>query len=114
METFDFVQGGEFSGCYYPALKPMKDAIKFSYVDEHVGVYQYEPGNGTRYDVIINEVPTPYGMQVVLTLVNFRKSMIIPSPMGMHSLGYMVEKLNINPGDCYALLPLINCWFSDN
>jgi len=108
---FDFSKGGEDFGRYYPALKPISEACKQFADNAYCSFYQYEPGNGTRYDVIFSRYPTKYGIQTVMTIANMGKSMILSGEVGMHSLGYMKEKLNLGEGDCYALIPLINHFY---
>jgi hypothetical protein len=92
---------------FYPALKSVAEASTRAHnANSYSCVYQ--PGNGTRYEVVFSEFNNGNGPEIVMTIVNMRKAMIIPSQMGMHSLGYMQEKLGLGEGDCYALIPLIN------
>lgn len=111
---FDYEKGGEMFGGYYPPLKPPLTAIKGFTLPVKSVFYIYEPGNGTHYEVLFTTYNNVYGRETVMTLVNFRKSMVLPGPVEMHSLDYMQEKLQINEGDCYALIPLINQFFKEN
>lgn len=114
MSELNFEKGGELYGCYYPALKPVAAAIKESEAPFHSAYYVYEPGNATRYQVLFNTTKTKWGLETVMTLVNFRKSMIIPGKfLSPSQIGYMHEKLDINEGDCYALMPLINNYLEE-
>lgn len=97
---------------FYPALKTVSEASTRLHVAESVSCV-YQPGNGTRYEVVFSKFDHGYGPETVMTIINMRKAMIIPSAMGMHSLGYMQEKLGLGEGDCYALIPLINSYLED-
>lgn len=106
---FDYNAGGEYDGAYYPALKPLSEAIR----RESPSLCQffiYEPGNGTRYDVLISTFNTGYSVQHNVSIVNMGRSMMFSGPFSMVALSYMKEKLNLNYGDCYALIPLINAY----
>jgi hypothetical protein len=107
---FDYQKGGEEYGRYYPALKPIKESTMYVSHVTPCSYYQYEPGNGTRYDVVFSEYPTKHGMQQLMTIANMGRSMILSGEVGMYSLSYMREKLGLGEGDCYALLQLIN-WY---
>jgi hypothetical protein len=97
------IEGNKF----FPALKHVSEATSRVHVNESYSCV-YQPGNGTRYEVVFSKFNNGNGPEIVMTIVNMRKAMIIPSQMGMHSLGYMQEKLSLGEGDCYALIPLIN------
>lgn len=113
MENIDFQAGHEFGGVYFPPLKPVdKACVDMDGVGECVYV-RYEPGNGTRYEVVFSCYVTQDGGQVLMTIVNMGKSMIIASKMGLYSLDYMHEKLGLGLGDCYALIPLINRYLEE-
>lgn len=102
------IEGNKF----FPALKPVSAASTRAHVDESYSCV-YQPGNGTRYEVVFSKFNNGLGPEIVMTIVNMRKAMIIPSQMGMHSLGYMQEKLGLGEGDCYALIPLINSYLEE-
>lgn len=110
---FDYEKGGEEWGTYYPPLKaPWRGGIVFS-----DGTYfHYEPGNGTRYEVLFTRFDTEYEKnRVAMTVLCPRNAaMIIPDELGLHSLGYMQEKLKMLEGDCYALIPLVNQYLKEN
>mgnify|MGYP005831235951 CR=1 FL=1 len=108
---FDYEKGGEEFGVYYPPLKPVAKAIKFSSVGPDSAYYHYEPGNGTRYEVVFVRHLNGYSEveQVTMAVTCPRNAaMIVPEKLGMYSLGYMQEKLKMLEGDCYALIPLVN------
>ena len=105
-DEFDFTKGGTFAGGYFPPLKSLSSALR-SWEEASSIHFLYEPGNGTRYDVLLT---TTQSGETTLTLINFRKAMVIPSEMGVWNMTYMQEKLGINLGDCYALIPLINSY----
>lgn len=109
---FDFSAGGEQFGKYFPPLKPVAAAVSRVHNDESYSCV-YQPGNGTRYEVAFSRYNIGNGPETVMTIINMRKAMIIPSYMGMHSIGYMTEKLGLGEGDCYALIPLINAYITD-
>ena len=114
MAELNFEKGGQHYGVYFPALRPAYAAIKGSGKFIHSAFYEYEPGNATRYEVAFNTIDHGYGPETVMTVVNFRKSMIVNGPMFSPSqIGYMKEKLDIGEGDCYALMPLINHYFEE-
>jgi hypothetical protein len=102
------IEGNKF----YPALKPVAASISRGHTAESYSCV-YQPGNGTRYEVVFSEFDIGNGPETVMTIVNMRKAMIIPSQMGMHSLGYMQEKLGLGEGDCYALIQLINDYLNE-
>ena len=111
---FDFTKGGEVDGVYYPALKDPVQAIKFQSGWKDHDYIHYEPGNGTRYEVVFTEIQREYSDEKELVL-----SVICPAPAAMtipggfrrfylFDLEYFIEKLRMRPGDVYALLPLVN------
>lgn len=107
-EEFDFTKGGEFHGGYYPALKITGDGI-VSYNEGASTYYDYQPGNMTRYQVVFSKYPSEWGgTETLMSIVNMNTCMVIPGEMNMLSLDYMMEKLGLMRGDCYALIPLIN------
>ena len=110
---FDYQSGGIFYDKYYPALRPVNQAIKKLKTADFSAFYLYEPGNATRYEVLFTTYNDGYGPKTVMTLINFRKSMIITNEMSPTSLGYMQEKLDLGEGDCYALIPLINQYLEE-
>ena len=101
---FNFEAGGVAFGGYFPALKNVNASIRRRKGDFFV----YEPGNGTRYDVLFGVQDTGFGEEVVMSVVNMRKCMIISGQVGIQSMSYIQEKLELGAGDCYALIPLIN------
>lgn len=112
--SFDFSKGGEINDMYFPALKPVDEAIKSSALPTHSSFFNYQPGNGTLYEVVFTTwSPRPGSTRTVMTLVNFRRSMEVSGKMDLYSLGYMREKLGFGEGDCYALIPLINRYFEE-
>lgn len=99
---------------YYPQLKPLDQAVVACHpvLGEF---YHYEPGNGTRYEVILTRRiarDPDYYPRVVVSIVNFGRgrSMVIPMgvPLDKHNISYMREKMGILEGDAWALIPLIN------
>lgn len=114
---FNYEKGGEDCGCYYPPLKPVLDAIRFESGWKDHSYFHYEPGNGTRYEVIFTRFRTEYveGDRTVMTVICPRNAaMIVSGELGMYSLTYMQEKLKILEGDCYALIPLVNHYLKEN
>ena len=111
--AFDFQAGGEQYGVYFPALKTVGESIKSQVGLINSVFYDYQPGNGTRYEVLFNTFETKHGRRTVMTLVGFRKSMELSGSMGLHSIDYLREKLGLGGGDCYALIPLINAYFEE-
>lgn len=111
MNEFDFSKGGVIYGKFFPGIKHVSEAVKRTNVSESVA-YDYQPGNGTRYDVVFT---TDAAGETVMFLSNFRQGMIIPGPMYPDtSIGYMMEKMpKMQEGDCYALIPLINSFLED-
>lgn len=109
---FDFEKGGERFGIYFRPLKPVVSATVVR-ANASGSFYHYEPGDGTRYDVLFSTYDTGYGLQVVMTLVNFNTSMIIPGRVDLIDLDYMHEKIKITHGSCYALMPLINHYLNE-
>jgi len=109
----DFEKGGVIYGKFFPGLKTVAASVSRSKEGKSwFGIYQ--PGNGTRYEFIFSEYDFGHGPETMLTIVNMRKCMIIPGPMFPDtSIGYMVEKLGLNEGDCYALIPLINDYLTE-
>jgi hypothetical protein len=110
---FNYAEGGTHLGAYYPSLKPVPEAIRFT----DGSYFHYEPGNGTRYEVIFTKFDAEHEKgQVVMTVVCPRRTaMFVDREMGMYSLGYMQEKLvGMYNGDCYALIPLINHYLKEN
>ena len=93
---------------WYPALKTVQAAIVSQIGHVNSVFYDYQPGNGTRYEVLFNSFMTKYGRRTVMTLVNFNASMELNGSLGMASIGYMREKLGMLEGDCYALIQLVN------
>lgn len=112
MDT-DFQKGGVLGGLYYPALQPINKAIKRGYLTSDSTYYVYEPGNATKYEVIFTTYNDGYELKTVMTLANMGKSMYIAGAMTLTALGYLEEKLGLNKGDCYALIPLINHYMAD-
>jgi hypothetical protein len=112
---FDFQQGGERDGIHYPALKPMSQALRDTGAARTIW-YNYEPGNATRYEVSFTPRPDRWGgFEVVMAVtVPQRAAMVLNGKVGLHSLGYMREKLGMLDGDVYALMPLINKYFEEN
>ena len=108
-----FKAGGVWQGVYYPKLKPIFAAVPSAVEAEFCSYFQYEPGNGTRYDVLFSTYNDGYGSKTVMTLVNMRKAMIISNEMSLVNIGYMQEKLDLGEGDCYALIPLINHYLEE-
>ena len=112
MEEFDFQRGGELHGKRYPKLKTLGESIV--YVDPGIDrvYYHYEPGNMTRYEVIFSELSVEYDdepMTVMTVMCPRQRCMVIPHRMfHMYDLDYMMEKLEMLEGDCYALIQLIN------
>lgn len=112
---FNYQQGGNEYGKYYPALKPTELAIHCE-AEGSSTYYHYEPGNGTRYEVIFTEIELKEQFEkeliIVMTIIQpRRRSMITPSyNFHMKDLGYMMEKLEMHEGDCYALIQLINIY----
>ena len=114
MADLNFETGGVYYDLYFPALKPVDRAIRKVRATDSSSFYHYEPGNGTRYEVIFTAYNAGFGPEVVMTLVNFRKAMVITGPMFSPSqIGYMKEKLDMGEGDCYALMPLINHYLEE-
>lgn len=113
MEQTIFETGGEWMGKYYPKLKDVNEAIVKRRGPTNQDYFQYEPGNGTRYDVLFSTYNDGYGQKTVMTLVNMRKAMILTQQMDLINMGYMKEKLDLGEGDCYALIPLINFYFAE-
>ena len=117
MESFDFQKGGEVDGILYPALRPLEKAVIRRDSLGDAEFVHYEPGNGTRYEVFIVLRPGsirgaddwyPYG---AIAVVNFGRpaSMALPEhDLGLHDVDYIHEKMGVNLGDAYALIPLIN------
>ena len=110
---FNFQTGGVQNDVFYPALKPVGVAIKEQVGLLHAVYYDYQPGNGTRYEVVFNSFKTEYGRKTVMTVANFNCSMELNYPLGLVSIGYMKEKLGLREGDCYALIPLINTFLEE-
>jgi hypothetical protein len=109
---FDFEKGGEAYGMYFRPLKPVA-AATVTNAPTLGNFYHYEPGDGTRYEVIFSTYNTGYGLQTVMTLVNFNSSMVIPGRMDLVDIDYMHEKLKLTHGSCYALMPLINYYLNE-
>ena len=110
-ESFDFQKGGVINEVYFRPLKSVADATVRHETMGDSEYYHYEPGDGTRYEVLFNTYNTGYELQTVMTLVNFGTSMIIPFKLGLGDIGYMHEKLQITSGSCYALIQLANAFF---
>ena len=110
---FDFQSGGEEFGVYFPALKSVGEAIKSQAIDYSSVFYDYQPGNGTRYEVLFNSFRTKYGRRTVMTIVNMNASMELNGELGIVSIGYMKEKLGLLDGDCYALIQLVNSYLEE-
>ena len=108
-----FKAGGVWQGMYYPKLKNVNQAICRRISPSDADYFHYEPGNGTRYDVLFSTYNDGYGQKTVMTLVNMRKAMIISNEMSLVNIGYMQEKLDLGEGDCYALIPLINHYLEE-
>ena len=114
MADLDFENGSVQNGQYYPALRPMAKAIRRDSPPIYTAAYEYEPGNATRYVVVFNTYDFGYGQETVMTVANMNTSMIIPGPFfSPAQIGYMVEKLKLLEGDCYALMPLINHYLEE-
>jgi hypothetical protein len=109
MTEHDFEKGGVIFGKFFPGLKVPAVAVRVSKNIESM-YFDYEPGNMTRYQVLFSDLA---GQRVVMTIVNMRKAMELSGPMNETSIGYMEEKLGLNAGDCYALIPLINHYFDE-
>lgn len=110
----NFETGGVHNDLYFPPLKDADKAIVKVVVSDFSAFYHYEPGNGTRYEVVFSTYNDGFGEKTVMTLVNFRKTMVLTSEMRWASqIGYMKEKLGLGEGDCYALMPLINQYLED-
>lgn len=109
MFELNFKEGSSHGSVYYPPLKSVPQAIEDSDFGGKSVFYRYEPGNATRYEVLFSTYRTPWGLETVMTVVNFGKSMVISGPMHSTSqVWYMKGKLDMNEGDCYALMPLVN------
>ena len=110
---FDYSKGGVVFNKFYPGLRPIHEAVRKDVPPFYTAFYVYEPGNATRYEALFNTYDDGFGRKTVLTLVNFRRSMIITNEMSITSLDYMQEKLGLGEGDCYALIPLINHYLEE-
>ena len=110
---FDYQVGGEEYGVYYPALKPVDQAIKVQHGIINSVFYDYQPGNGTRYEVLFNSFETKYGRRTVMTIINMNASMELNGSLGIMSIGYMKEKLGLLDGDCYAIIQLVNTYLEE-
>jgi hypothetical protein len=114
VSELNFEKGSVQYGVHYPALKPVAAAIKREGKFINTALYEYEPGNATRYVVLFATYNTGYGPETVMTVVNMNASMIIPGRFFSPSqIGYMKEKLGILEGDCYALMPLVNAYLEE-
>ena len=96
----------------YPP-QPVGVAIKEQVGLLHAVYYDYQPGNGTRYEVLFNSFRTKYGRRTVMTIVNMNASMELNGELGIVSIGYMKEKLGLLDGDCYALIQLANTYLEE-
>jgi len=108
-----FKAGGVWQGMYYPKLKNVNEATCKRVAPHNADYFHYEPGNGTRYEVLFSTFNDGWGSKTVMTLVNMRKAMIISNEMSLVNIGYMQEKLDLGEGDCYALIPLINHYLEE-
>lgn len=104
------VEGGWVrGGVFYPRLRHPKLACRqFPRWGAGFEYLEYEPGNCTRYEVLIGSLP---GMRVLLAVVNMRVCMELPGKQDPFRTGYMQEKLGLGEGDCYALAWLANWYF---
>lgn len=70
---------------------------------------EYEPGNGTRYQLVLVVVPAGFGgagARHVLVWINAGRSMVVPSTEGMAwtpAVNYIAEKLGCNTADAEAV-----------
>jgi hypothetical protein len=92
----------------------MQRAIKFNSERAVEARYVvYEPGNDTRYEVLFTQVGTldtvdRYPNDVVVTVVNFRKAMLLSRGRGYLDWTYVAEKLDIGEGDARPLARLFS------
>lgn len=72
--------------------------------------YRYEPGNGTRYDVVMVDCAIAHGAlsrrMVAITIINHNRGCAVPSESGV-SVEYLAEKLRMSEGDAKPLLALM-------
>lgn len=81
----------------------LERAIKDVAIAGKTFYYWYEPGNGTRYDVVLTMVPGKKRLAIVLE--NHGRGCSIPTTA--LDADYLSEKLRIGTADAEALLPLL-------
>ena len=103
-------------------MKNMTEAVVASYRNGPVTFMEYQPGNGTRYQIVISsfvnlsaEVTDRIGCEcdsVLVSLLNFPgvSPMIVKPNGGLLHYGYVMEKMKLGMGDAVAIAILIG-WF---
>ena len=74
-----------------------------------VTFFRYEPGNSSRYDVVIVEMSEfiPKSSNIAITITNLNRGGVVPSTIDI-DVEYLAEKLRIGEGDAKPLLKLLN------
>lgn len=92
---------------------PIEQAIKVhNIVGEHVHVVDYQPGDGTRYELVFASVgPRVSGAEnaVLVSLINFPQgpSMLVERNHGFLAPSYVTEKLGIKGASAVTLAEII-------
>lgn len=85
--------------------KTITDAIRSRVTNSLVTDIEYQPGNGSRYRVLIIDTPSNY---VVALVTEGHGTCMTVMPNGSHlSSGYVREKLKVGLGDAVILAELI-------
>lgn len=122
-KEFDFTKGGIVDGIHYPALRPLDQSLKYASQGSRCEFVVYEPGNGTRYEMFLGRrgpmMPDPrlgemdeYFPRNFIAIVNFGRPRCMSFPtvrrFGLANIDFICEKMDVQAGDAYALIPLIN------
>ena len=93
----------------------IRSGIVSSEIDDNVECIVYEPGNGTRYELVFVQMSDAVlrmigyrPSSVMVTLVNIRgKTMFATKGAFLHP-GYVKEKMDIGISDAYVLAEIIS------
>lgn len=122
-QFFDFTKGGRVDDVSYPPLRPLEKACTHRAERGTSEFAVYEPGNGTRYEVlfarrgwipgeIMLDPADDFFPRTVVAILNFGRPCVMVLPevrqLGLGNIDYMCKKMGIDAGDAYALIPLIN------
>lgn len=76
------------------------------------------PGNGSKYQLLITHIPSPGAFSLpkegglVISLLNFNKSMILPYQTGEVHWSYVTDKFKLSKVDAEPIAELINDYYA--